>query len=664
MKHALSILVILLLTAGAHAYPMNASDTEIANSLDYFKSQQDSDGCIGGFSTSAWVISAVTAAGEDPSSSEWSTGDNSLVDCIKKDALWFDDPGRTATDFERQIIAIVAADKDPKNFNGLDYVAKLKSMYNHGEAQMGSSTLLNDDFWGVIALICAGEPASSTEIQGMVNFIESNQGTDNGWSWGTGQSSDADSTATAIMALVSAGKPKTETNIENAIDYLKTQQHSSSAGFVSWGQANPDSTSYAIESIAAVEQDPTSAEWDKNGTNPVDYILDWQQADGGFSNPYANPELTSSGWTTANAVNALLGKPHPVKTIQQATSHTMAIRIEAPDQTILDTEIELPDSIDFTSSNSQTTYTLTEPSLLMGLLQAGKENSFSVSISDEWYPAMGFYVNGVAGYDASGLDGWNIRVDYHSTGFTSVNSFIWQESSPPNPPHEKAVWFYGDWNASALRITAGSTEANAGENVDVTVEYFHKDEGKWHPLEGATVKGASSEQTTDDLGTATITFSSGGAKQVYAEKPDGKYFRSEKLEFSVDGGEQTSSDVRMTSVIIPAVSFSVNPLSIDFGSFGPGYNVSGTKLTLKNSGSWNLKIEAEVTDSEGTLYTKNLLLDANPWDIFLMGLTADPGDFVHESTVSTSLDTPENYSGTGTETGTLTFWATATGIPD
>jgi hypothetical protein len=658
LKKLFALMALLFLSVGAMAYPMNPTDTEVANALSYLKSQQDTDGCIGSFATSGWAISSVVAAGQDPASTEWSNSGNSLVDCITKDSTWFNDPTRTATDFERQIVAIVAAGQNPENFGGLDYVAKLKTFYDG--TQMGDSAYLNDDQWGIIALIAAGEEASSTEIQGMIAFLEANQGTDDGWSWGVGYASDADSTATAIMALIAAGEPASQQNIQDAVAYLKTQQDTTNAGFLSWGEANPDSTSYSMDGIVALGQDPTGTEWQENGTNPMEYLLTWQQPDGGFSNLYADPPLTSDTWTTANAINALLGKPYPVEVISDALA--MQIRIEALDSTLLDEEVELPESIEFTA-NSGTSYMLTEPSLLMGLLQAAEDNGFEVIVKDDWYPDMGFYVYSIAGYTPAGFDGWNFRVDYHTTGMHSVDSFEWQESFPPTAPHNETEWFFGGWDWNGMRITAASTEVEAGEDVEVTVEYYHEVDEAWYPVEGATVKGASSEQTTDSEGKATISFAFGGTKQAYAEKPDSMYYRSDRLQFTVEGGQQTSSSVELSGTIVPAVSFSVNPSSINFGSFGPGYTVQGNNLTLKNTGSWNLEVEAEVTDNEGTLYTSGLLLDDSPWTGFLSQIAADTADFVKSVSVTTGLAVPEDYSGTGTETGTLTFWATATGIP-
>jgi len=662
VQKALTALVFVLLFVHVSAFPSNASDTEIVNALAYLKTEQTSDGCIGGFATSAWVISSVVAAGENPSSASWSTNNTSLVDCIKKDSTWFNASSRSATDFERQIIAIVAAGHDPKQFNGLDYVAKLKSFYDG--TQMGAPSLLNDDTFGIIALIAANESPSSTEIQGMLAYLEANQGTDNGWSWGRGQESDTDSTADTIMAFIAAGRSAGNANIQNARAYLKSVQDTSNAGFTSFGSANPDTTAHSIDAIYALGENPGDAAWMENSTDSVHYLLTWQQQDGGFSNPFANPAGTSSSWTTANALNALLGKPYPVKILQTVR---MAIRIEDTDQTVADETVTLPPFLEFTA-DSGTIYTLSEPSLLMGLLQAAENNNFSVTVGDQFYPGLGFYVSEIAGHAAEGFDGWNFRVDDHGTGSHASNTFIWQESNPPTSPHDSVVWFYGSWDAKTLRITASTAAVTANQAVEVTVEYFNEADESWNSLEGATVYGAATQQTTDSDGKATIRFATQGTQFVYAEKSDAAYYRSEKLQFTVSPEQQNSqqqfnSSVFMTGELISTVAFSVDASSIDFGSFGPGYTVSGNDITLINTGSWDLEIDAEVVDNSGTLYSQSLLLNNNPWQNFVVQVAANTNNFAGRVLVSLGLAVPSDYSGTGTQTGTLIFWATSTGSP-
>lgn len=659
-KIALIIGFLLLITL-ANAYPLSASDSHVTSALSYLKSVQASDGCIGGFATSAWVIDSVAAAGQNPSSALWQNSGKSLVDCIKKDATWFNDSTRTATDFERQILAIAAADENPSNFGTLDYVTKLKTFFDG--TQMGQSVYLNDDIWGIMALRAAGEPASSVQIQAMAAFLESNQGADGSFSWGVGQAGDPDSTADAVMALISAGKNSGNASVQNALVYLKTQQDQTNAGILSFGSANPDSTSHAVDAIISAGQDPAGADWQVNNTNPFDYLLSWQQSDGGFSNPYANPAGASGEWTTAGALNALLGKPYPVKIFQAGAGLQMPVRIEGIDATIADSIVSLPSSFEFTAAGGAH-YTLHDASLLMGLLQSASENNFVAGISDQWYPAFGFYVAQIANQPAQGLDGWNVRVDNRSTGSFSPDAFIWQSSSPPNLPHHEVIWYFGSWDSNALRVTSALTSVQIDQNVEVTVEYFSEQDNAWYPLQGASVKGAFQNAVSDSQGKAIIRFLSGGTQNIFAEKTDAKYFRSKKLAFVVQGPVQSSTQIQLTGIVVPAVSFSVSPGQINFGSFGPGYHVFGNNLEIKNTGSWNLQIEATVNNTIGTLYSSSLLLNENLWNQFLLALAAEPPGFLNIATITSGLQVPPNFSETGTQNGIVTFWATGIQVPN
>ena len=166
------------------------------------------------------------------------------------------------------------------------------------------------DFWGVIALISAGESPGSEIIQNSVAFIRSCQQPDGGWgfdalaSWGT----DVDSTAAAIMALVAAGDDPGPTAVANGLTYLESMQMDN-GGFESWGATNADTNSWAIIALAAAGQDPTSPAWTKNGNTSVDDLLSLQQGNGQFHWQAGNP----GAWpvqTTAGAVQALCGKPY------------------------------------------------------------------------------------------------------------------------------------------------------------------------------------------------------------------------------------------------------------------------------------------------------------------------------------------------------------------
>lgn len=299
------ILTSLPITIVARSnYPLSCSDAEIASALSYLRNSQTTEGDIGGFATSAWVTMTVAAAEEDPHT--WKVGNNpSIVDYLEAHA------GEAnlskAIDVERMILAIVAAHENPTDFGGIDFTAALKTLYEGG--QIGDASLLNDDFWGVMALISAGESPSTDIIANPATFIKDNQNDDGGWSWGVGGNSDVDDTACAVMALIAAGESSGSNAITNGLNYIKSQQ-ADNGGFLSWGATNPSTDSWAIDAIVAAEQNPTSSYWTKNNNTAIDDLLGFQNTtDGSFPDWQGK----ASPWVTSYAIPALLGKSYPVK---------------------------------------------------------------------------------------------------------------------------------------------------------------------------------------------------------------------------------------------------------------------------------------------------------------------------------------------------------------
>jgi len=310
MQRRLFLILTLLLLFGmiipVLAYPYSASDPIVVNARNYLKSAQHSDGNIGGFGASAWVVMAIASLGEDPHN--WKKdGGPSIVDYLKANANQLNES--KATDVERYILAMTAAGENPRNIGGKDYVGILEGLYDG--TQIGDPNLLNDDFWGVIALISAGKPFDSPIIQNTVAFIKNNQNSDHGWGWGVGGSSDVDDTAAAIMALIAAKESASSTVIVNALSYIKSKQMDN-GGFESWGATNPGTDSWAIDAIVAAEQDPTSTYWTKKGNTPVDDLLTFQGEDGAFSFPGPYPRKE---WATSYAIPALLGEPYPIEPV-------------------------------------------------------------------------------------------------------------------------------------------------------------------------------------------------------------------------------------------------------------------------------------------------------------------------------------------------------------
>ena len=282
-------------------YPLESEDNQISDALDFLRMSQDSDGKIGSYVASSWLIIAIAAAGEDPQ--DWSNDGDSIIDYMKVKAssnLTAD----KATDWERSILAIVAAGENPYSFGDTDYVATLLNFFDG--TQMGDNSLLNDDIWALPALVSVG--AGSDIIPDIVYYIEENQNSDGGWNWAVGGDSDADNTAAAISALIRAGVDPDDVIITNALTYLKTQQQNN-GGFTSEGSTNSAVDAWVILAIHDAKQDPTAEEWRVGENNPVSHLLSLQDSDGAFkwtSSIRSNPE-----WMTAYAITALLGADWP-----------------------------------------------------------------------------------------------------------------------------------------------------------------------------------------------------------------------------------------------------------------------------------------------------------------------------------------------------------------
>ncbi|RLF99880.1 MAG: hypothetical protein DRN49_03715, partial [Thaumarchaeota archaeon] len=108
------------------AYPYSSKDVEIASALEYLRGLQQSDGSIGDFATSAWAVMAIAAAGEDPHS--WSSGGASVIDYLKANSHLLN--LSKASDVERYILAMTAAKEDPRDIEGVNYVATLEGLFN------------------------------------------------------------------------------------------------------------------------------------------------------------------------------------------------------------------------------------------------------------------------------------------------------------------------------------------------------------------------------------------------------------------------------------------------------------------------------------------------------------------------------------------------------
>lgn len=313
---ALFVLLILPISAHAEIHTnilKNVRISSVDESLQYLAEHQDISGGITeeNDSTSidrvtAWATIAFASAGYDPATVKQSGG-QSLVDYISSRACTYS----SATDIERTILALAAADVDLDKITGCDLQAKL-------DAQKDPSGKIGPDIMSTIFGALAYSSIDAPIDQTTINFIINKQNQDSedkgGWisgCWDFGCVIETDATSQAIMALAAAGYKSTDV-ISAAKEYIRSEQ--TATGGIKYMTSCTDSDSwsdaYALQAIYALGESPTDSEWIINGKSILDDIARFKKNDNSYLSS-TDPDWgdTTPVWTTSIVIPALAGKP-------------------------------------------------------------------------------------------------------------------------------------------------------------------------------------------------------------------------------------------------------------------------------------------------------------------------------------------------------------------
>lgn len=276
----------------------------INDGITYLRTQQDATGKIAGFNgVSSWATMTFAAANIAPATV--THNGSSLLQYLGANPPAV---GASATEWERDLMSVTAAGQNPFTFGGTDYVAKLQSFHNN--AQIGSVTQVNDDMFGLLALVSAGSSASNAVKQDALNFILANQQADGGFSWSTTGITGVDDTAAALQALIAAQKagltaPTLATAIANAKNYIVAAKNADGGfPYIKGETSNASSTAWALMALSAFGA--TGGDVDGAKT----YLRGAQEENGSFK---WQPGSAGDTFTTAYVVHALTGKYWPVK---------------------------------------------------------------------------------------------------------------------------------------------------------------------------------------------------------------------------------------------------------------------------------------------------------------------------------------------------------------
>ena len=515
------------------------TDGSVSNALNFLRSIQQSDGCISNFAVSSWAVMAIAAAGEDPHDWNGSSG-QSIVDYLISNRNMLN--LSKTLDVARFILSMTAADENPRNISGTDYAEIIKSHFVNG--QLGTEAWLNDDFWGLLALMSAGEAANSTVIQETVEFVRTHQSNDGGWGWAVDGGSDVDDTAAAIMALVSAGEDNSTEIINNALQYLRNNQQPN-GGFQSWGVTNSASDSWVIGAICSAGQNP--AEWQVNGTTVIEHLSSLQNEDGSFNWSRNDPLWVDKAWYTSYAIVGLCFRQFPVNGLP------VYIRIEGDQAIIWRRKVFVASSI-IVDDQGQDHY-FTEPTALGCLDKAAEVGSFNYKVEQVGW---NLYLYSVAGEEETGTKKWMYRINYVKPEL-EADAFIWYATSPPQPPHKELLFYFGELTNSPLKITVDKTIVTSGDNITAFVTYFNDTEQLWHSLEGAIVHLLGGQYVTNATGHAIVTVLYDAP--IWAEKED--FIRSDTVEITVnhahEGDINGDGVVNILDAILLANAFGSKP---------------------------------------------------------------------------------------------------------
>ena len=534
--------------------------------------------------------------------------------------------GTNAIDYAAPILAITAIGQDPRIFASTDYIATLKSYYS--ENQIGDSVLLNDDCFGILALISAGESLDDMVIVDSKNFIFNNQNDDGGWGYSITAGSDTNMTAAAILALVSAGTNGSDSRIQNALSFLRVSQNDDGGFYYNsafGSDSDSSSTAWVIWALNALNIDPSSLA--KSDNTPISYLESNQSDLGFFKYKNSSEEDSFSAMTTAYAVIALQGKKLPLNIVENDVSvQKFPFRIEGSGEMVCLGEVVGPTALDI-------------------IKNAKSICGFTYEIKDtSWGP----YLKRVNNDEAGGEFGWLYLINDASL---SVGAADYEMQTG-----DSVLWYYGGFDWQPTRLSLSAEQADANQSVTATVEFFS--DNSWSPLSGTSVYFGADTIVTNDNGQVGISLSDGFYK-VYAQKEG--YIRSNSVLLEVGQPASSSVDLTVTvedgdvkgdDTVEDMISFIVDTSNLDFGKLDPGSS-AGKNITISNNGVSDIHVEALV--SGDSLFTENLDLNSVSWKNF----ETDIAQYGSRD-VAVKLSIPASYSdGSGAKSAQLTFWAVA-----
>ncbi|WP_051591094.1 DUF4430 domain-containing protein [Bacillus sp. UNC438CL73TsuS30] len=179
---------------------------------------------------------------------------------------------RRITDTERYVLGILAAGGDPTNIEGYNLV---QAVYNGNVTKQG----LNGAAFALLSLDSDQfkiPTSAKWTREKLVNLLLEKQNKDGGWAWDESPTSDVDSTGMVLSALAPYKSDKNvKEKINSAVNYLSKE-------FKDAKIDNSTSASQVVIALSSLGIDPTGSLFSTDQNSLMQYLLSFQNKDGGF----------------------------------------------------------------------------------------------------------------------------------------------------------------------------------------------------------------------------------------------------------------------------------------------------------------------------------------------------------------------------------------------
>lgn len=246
-----------------------------------------------------WDALALVHSGYSISEAQQQRSYDELVRKIfdKKDQYGKETPW---TDAERQAIGILSLGGDLTDIKGYNIVADLSDSHINGT--------INNQIYGLIVLSAkkASEKNQQKQIDQLIDQLLTQQLSDGGWAL-FGSAGDIDITGMTLTALAPyRNQEKVKKAIDKAVAFFKKVENQDGNFFIQTFYAkepNSNSQAQAILGLSSVGEDLTSETYKMKKGNPIDALIKFQLANGGFK--WLINDGNENGMATQQAVQAL-----------------------------------------------------------------------------------------------------------------------------------------------------------------------------------------------------------------------------------------------------------------------------------------------------------------------------------------------------------------------